>query len=355
MLFVAGNAPVPPIRAEAIFTFATGDDMRTSSFAAWLVGLACLLVASGLALGQGTFDPRQAPACTTPAGVPSCTSPVGGGGGRSCGRPNCPHCCQPPCCPPRPGVPRDAERDQPRDAVGPPPGNYVAPPPTGTVEGPQRGVELGGLSITFPELTLGLPKLRFTHCSAFQRNGRMHLEGGVAPFVENPYAAYQMAMQQRAAEETEEGDETPRDAEENGKTTPRDATQHCTQPTRTATDQANCDRLDRLEECIRQQNEAILRCIQQIKSQQSPVTPPMPMPPPEEVPAPMPHQQVPQKVGKLYPHWSAPPPALIRPAEYLEPVIVEPRIVAPRIVEPRIVEPRTQRLPPISEVYGTTN
>jgi hypothetical protein len=233
---------------------------------------------------------------------------------------------------PRKGEPR---RGQPRDAVGPPTGNYVAPPPSGTVEGPQRGVELGGLAITFPELTIGLPKLRFTGCSHFQRGGRMQLDSGVAPYVENPYAAYQAAVAQRSAEETEEDDTTRRSAEEtdDDPTTKRTARPRCDQPARTATEQETCERLDRLEECIRQQNEAILRCIQQIK--QSPggtLQPAVPMPPAEEVPAP-------QKMGKLYPHWPNPQdagqaPALIRPAGYLQPIPAAPL---------------TERLPPITE------
>jgi hypothetical protein len=224
------------------------------------------------------------------------------------------------------------------------------------VEGAQRGVELGGVSITFPELTIGLPKLRFTGCSAFQRNGRMQLDGGVAPFVENPYAAYQMAMQQRAAEEIEEDDTTPRDAEENGKKTPRDATQQCTQPTRTATEQANCDRLNRLEECIRQQNETILHCIQQIKAQQAP--PPQPMPPAEQLPAPKPHQLPLQKMGNIYPYGPAPQSVYISPADYLQP-IAQPQfnqpiasqqnLAQPHIIPSNFVEPRIQRLPPIGE------
>ncbi len=191
------------------------------------------------------------------------------------------------------------------------------------------------MAITFPELTIGLPKLRFTHCSQFVRNGRMHLDSGVAPYVENPYAAYQAAVTQRSAEE--EDDTTRRNAEENeeDQTTKRTARPPCAEPARTATDQATCDRLDRLEECIRQQNEAILRCIQQIK--QSPggaisPAPPIPMPPAEEVPSP-----APQKMGKLYPHWPNPhdpAPALIRPAGYLQPIPAAPL---------------TERLPPITE------
>lgn len=297
--------------------------------------LACGHVARGQ--GQTVYEPRPIPACTTPANMPSCTSPVPGGGYQPCCRPDCPHCQPPSCQPPCDSVPRKGQprRGQPRDAVGPPTGNYVAPPPSGTVEGPQRGVELGGMAITFPELTIGLPKLRFTHCSQFVRNGRMHLDSGVAPYVENPYAAYQAAVTQRSAEE--EDDTTRRNAEENeeDQTTKRTARPPCAEPARTATDQATCDRLDRLEECIRQQNEAILRCIQQIK--QSPggaisPAPPIPMPPAEEVPSP-----APQKMGKLYPHWPNPhdpAPALIRPAGYLQPIPAAPL---------------TERLPPITE------
>lgn len=300
--------------------------MRTSSILACLVLLASWLAAQVPARGQG-----PAPVCTTPVTGPSCTSPVGGDGCNTrCGRPDCPVCCQPPC----EGVPRRGQprRGQPREAAGPV-GNYVAPPPTGTVEGAQRGVEVGSLAITFPELTIGLPKLRLTGCSLFQRGGRMQLDSAAAPFVENPLAALQ--TQPRGAEEEEET--TSRGAEEKEKTTPREAKQPCAQqpwpqhpcaqpvPPRSATEQETSDRLDRLEQCIQQQNEAILRCLEQLKQARqstAPISEPVLRPKGEPLPAPGS-----KSVGKLYPTWPAQPPAPIRPAQYLEPIPVPHDIV----------------------------
>ncbi len=81
-----------------------------------------------------------------------------------------------------------AARSTPLQGSAPPPGGpptaFVAPPPTGTVEGPSTGWDLGGVSLTFPELTLKLPRLRFQGASRLRQHSRMHLDSAIAPMAQ---------------------------------------------------------------------------------------------------------------------------------------------------------------------------
>lgn len=93
---------------------------------------------------------------------------------KECG---CDYPCKTPC---DNDQPRGREEDELR---GGPPGGFFTPPPTGVVQGATRGVELPGVSVTFPELTVSMPKIRLRGMSRTRQDARMHMEGGVAPFV----------------------------------------------------------------------------------------------------------------------------------------------------------------------------
>jgi hypothetical protein len=285
--------------------------------------LALLGLGAGFSVAGYAASPPYGPQCTTAA--PNCTQPIGNG--PQCDRP-CQPPCQPPCPPsgpPRRAIPREGF-EQPRDAVGPT-GNYVAPPASGTIEGPQRGYEVGTMAITFPELTISLPRIRFGGCSHFLRNSRMHLDSAVAPYVENPYAAYQAGLtQQPAVDRGAEEDE--RDAEPR-KAVPREATgPECT-------DSADLhNRLDRLERSLEQQLDAMNRCMRDLKQiqQQSP----------HQAPQKSPYQspyQAPQQspiVEPLVPPQPSPAAYQVGPAAYLQPVPMAPTL---------------RRLPPVSEEW----
>lgn len=105
---------------------------------------------------------------------------------------------------PRKGPP---DKDQPRSG---PPGAYAAPPPTGVVEGPSQGIEFGGISLTFPELTIGIPRLRLHGVKQFRRDSSMHLDSARAPYVATPYAApmvYGGSYEKRPGDESREKDQ----------------------------------------------------------------------------------------------------------------------------------------------------
>ena len=226
--------------------------------------------------------------------------------------------------------------------------------------GPQRGAELGGVSITLPELTLSLPRIRLNGCSHFVREGHMQLDSSRAPYVENPYAAYQAALMQQAAnreaEETSERKaeaDTSRGAQEKEDTTrsaqetsiiPR-ACQPCPPcvrpgqlpaPARGGSPANLQQRLDHLERCFEQQMAATQACMEQLKQLRSApqhsagkeILPPPPEPLPE-----------PGGFGQLN---AAPMPDAriigVRPVSYLQPII-QPPSLAP-------VQPGAFVLPP---------
>lgn len=151
----------------------------------WLTGLLYLGLSG--ALPASAYDPQpvpvgrysRAPTCAAPQPEPSCEAP------RS--EPNCAAPQRPPCpCPP----------PQPQSAPPEyfaPQGVFVQPPPSGTVRGPvdQTGIE--GASLTFPEVTIRMPSLRFPALSRFRSNARMELDRQSAPFVEQPAAPMQAA------------------------------------------------------------------------------------------------------------------------------------------------------------------
>lgn len=149
--------------------------------------------------------------CDARTGAHACTDRCG-----VCPRHNCcsQQCgcdvpCKKPCPPdtPRSGPPE--EEDQPRSG---PPGTFAAPPPTGVIESPSRGIELGGVSLTFPELTIGIPRLRFHGISHFHRDANMRLDSARAPYVAAPYGASMgfAGGQDRRADDAPRSQDQPR-------------------------------------------------------------------------------------------------------------------------------------------------
>ncbi|MCH5375603.1 MAG: hypothetical protein JJ992_16655, partial [Planctomycetes bacterium] len=100
----------------------------------------------------------------------------------------CQQPCHPPCyAPSKEGEPREAQPTESRAAEPSiAPGVFVAPPQSGVVEGPSRGFEIGNVSLTLPEITLGLPRLRWEGIKHFSRDARMMTDRAAAPYVANP-------------------------------------------------------------------------------------------------------------------------------------------------------------------------
>lgn len=65
-----------------------------------------------------------------------------------------------------------------------PVGIFVQPPASGTVFGPQNVTEVEGLGLTFPEITLRMPRLRLPSIQRSRRNARMELDRATAPFMQ---------------------------------------------------------------------------------------------------------------------------------------------------------------------------
>jgi hypothetical protein len=66
------------------------------------------------------------------------------------------------------------------------PGVFVQPPPTGTVQGPVESTTVEGATITFPEVRMRFPSIRFPSVSRSRQNARMILDQQAAPYVEGP-------------------------------------------------------------------------------------------------------------------------------------------------------------------------
>jgi hypothetical protein len=173
--------------------------------------------------------------------------------------------CYPPCHPPcQPEQPREA---QPREAApqaaapGIAPGVFVAPPQSGVIEGPSRGFEFGNVSFTLPELTFGLPRLRWEGVKRLSRDTRMMTDRAAAPYVGNPYyaAAVAQGQMQRGA--------APADQEEQREAEPRDAVPE-------EKPKAACEsdlewRIQCLEGQVQQQVQALQQCVEQLKALRS--------------------------------------------------------------------------------------
>jgi hypothetical protein len=229
------------------------------------------------------------------------------------------------------------------------------------IEGPRTGVELGGMSITLPEMTLGLPKIRIHHHMRLFQQGQMRLAEATAPYVENPYYAYQASMLQaagaqaaspsRGAEQTDEEvsreaeQQAPRDAEE--LPTPRTAEERSCLTSR---DAALDQRLDRLERCLELQCKALNQCIQHMnQTHGAPYqAPPMQAPPPPKVQMkPLP-PSAPQAGRKAMPSPPQPPAdefGRLRPSRMSTPIREIDQASYKQLLP--TPPPDLQRLPPI--------
>lgn len=189
-------------------------------------------------------------------------------------QPPCPGKCYPPC---EPDQPKDAVPDQPRSAVpGVAPGAFVAPPQSGVVEGPSRGFEIGNVSLTLPEISLGLPRLRWEGVKRLSRDARLMTDRAAAPYAANPYYAAALAeMQAREAarDASKTTDDADRSAEKDAQTQKdRGAEQKsCGQePATKGASSADVEqRLECLESSVRQQMEALQECLQELKTQRA--------------------------------------------------------------------------------------
>lgn len=142
--------------------------------------IACLAVAPLVAAAQGRYQPRGYQPCPTCEAVPqpSCEAP----------RPTCeaPPPCKPPCNPPQQQMPMMIQQ----------PGVFVQPQASGTVQGPIEQSGLEGATVTFPELSVRMPSIRFPAKTRSRQNARMLLDQQYAPYVEGPPVA---AMPAQAA------------------------------------------------------------------------------------------------------------------------------------------------------------
>lgn len=146
--------------------------------------IVCLAMAPVMVAAQGRYQPRGYQPCPTCDGMqplPTC---------EALPRPTCetPPPCRPPCNPP-PQMPMMIQQ----------PGVFVQPPASGTVQGPveQSGIE--GATVTFPELSLRMPSIRFPGRSRTRQNARMLLDQQYAPYVESPPVAAMPAQMAPAA------------------------------------------------------------------------------------------------------------------------------------------------------------
>lgn len=235
-------------------------------FGRWLVVLGVCLPQSATVYGEALNQPMMVsePRC---AAEQTCAV-------HQCNREQCGCRAEPNCNPP--GRPRGGEGGEPtpRGAEGPgvSPGVYVAPPQTGETVSPTRGLELGGMSLTLPEMTFNMPKLKFRGITRFVRNGHMRLDSGNAPWVANPMAA--MGTQAGLVGQPgatgrggDPNDSTPRDAPNPPAPVPRDGhpTPNTCPPAPSCKAQADA-RMDKLERCVEEQCKVLQVCINRLST-----------------------------------------------------------------------------------------
>jgi hypothetical protein len=181
--------------------------------------------------------------------APGCTDKCGVCPTHRCCQQQCG--CDAPCRPPV--VPREAAPPEEQPEIpGVPRQAFAVPQAGGEVEAPSRSVEWGGLTLTFPELSIGLPRLRFHGLTQTHRAASLRTDSMRAPLVDNPY--YQQALLARAAAAPDtQTRESQRDEElEPPKPTTRSAEQ-CSQSAVSRGGSAELlERLRRLESEIRQ-------------------------------------------------------------------------------------------------------
>ena len=217
--------------------------------------------------------------CTDPCGI----CPYHGGPYDRCGcgrhggnaRGGCETNCPSPCrTPSQTDTPRGGgEEETPRGGSSVSPGMYVAPTQSGIYEGGRRGLELGGVSVTLPEITLGMPRLRFDGISRSLRGPQMRLDSAVAPYVANPYYAQALAAQQAVQPRGGSGDDGRGGGEENGRGNGNP--NRCENgPGGVDDGRGSCsasevhalhDRVARLERCVEMQCRTLDRCLQHMQ------------------------------------------------------------------------------------------
>ena len=201
-----------------------------------------------------------------------------------CQHHSCPSCqtpyepCQPPCEPygPKGGEPPKKKGGQPTPRAGVPgiaPGVFVAPPQSGVIEGPSRGFEIGNISLTLPEISLGLPRLRCEGIKRLSRDTRMMTDRAASPYVANPYYATAYAQQQaqaskRSADVAEDDDTSGT----RGGTPGSGSVQKDGGPESNTKGALPADleaRIRHLEGCFEQQVKALQACVEELKALRS--------------------------------------------------------------------------------------
>lgn len=103
-----------------------------------------------------------------------------------CYVPASPRCAPPPVSAPAQSAPRFAPVQAPAAA----PATFAAPPLGGQVAGESNSVGIRGMELHFPEWRIALPTLQMPTLVRFRRNPEMMLQGGTAPMVTGPQAAF---------------------------------------------------------------------------------------------------------------------------------------------------------------------
>jgi hypothetical protein len=179
------------------------------------------------------------------------------------------------------------------------------------------------MSITFPEFTLGMPRIRLQQRMRFTQPGQMRLQEATAPYVANPNMAYPtgMVMQQQGlmmqppmvgggavasrgassvgnTENARQDQGDPKSDQEKKEAAPQ-------QPHSAADPSSDLEsRIDRLERCLERQCQTIEACVETLRSQRP--CPPQPMPSQPPSCTTRPTGYAPQ--GEIYPQQEVPPP-----------------------------------------------
>ena len=153
------------------------------------------------------------------------------------------------------------------------PGVFVAPPQSGVIEGPSRGFEIGNISLTLPEISLGLPRLRCEGIKRLSRDTRMITDRAASPYVANPYYATAYAQQQaqastRSADVAEDDDtKVTKGGPPASGSVQKDGGSQCN--TKGALPADLEARVRHLEGCFEQQVKALQACVEELKALQS--------------------------------------------------------------------------------------
>jgi len=140
-----------------------------------------------------------------PSGPPPCNTPAGRYPVETGIQGECPpsrpprqiYICQCPDCRHERGGDQESSPYQPESQ--PQPGAYIAPPQTGVQVAPSRQTILGGMSIRFPELRIGLPSLELPTRTTRTRGAHMEIDPTVADYRSLPSQGAESAQRQTFA------------------------------------------------------------------------------------------------------------------------------------------------------------